>query len=109
MVALPPLADALGDHVHGDVRVGERREDAVADARPVGHAFEHEPGLVRGQGRAARPGTRVIQSASGTIQVPSASERALRTMSGTSNFLANSIDRECMTPAPMLAISSISS
>ena len=48
-------------------------------------------------------------SASGTIQVPSASVNELRTCSGTSYFLANSIDRECMTPAPRLASSSISS
>ncbi len=33
----------------------------------------------------------------------------VRTMTGTSNFLANSMDRECMTPAPTLASSSISS
>ena len=36
-------------------------------------------------------GKRVIHSASGTIQVPSASAKLLRTMSGTSYFLANSM------------------
>ena len=46
---------------------------------------------------------------SGTIHVPSTSLKLLRTCTGTSNFLANSIDRECMTPAPALASSSISS
>jgi hypothetical protein len=54
-------------------------------------------------------GISLIHGSSGTIQVPIASDRALRTISGTSNFLANSMERECITPAPMLAISSISS
>ena len=48
-------------------------------------------------------------SPSATIQVPGASENELRTWIGTPYFLANSIDRECMTPAPRLASSSISS
>ena len=50
-----------------------------------------------------------IQSASGTIQVPSTSLNDERTCNGTSNFLANSMLRECMTLAPTLASSSISS
>jgi len=50
-----------------------------------------------------------IQAASGTIQVPSTSLKELRTITGTSNFLANSMERECITPAPALANSSISS
>jgi hypothetical protein len=48
-------------------------------------------------------------SRSETIQVPGVSVNELRTWIGTSYFLANSIDRECMTPAPKLASSSISS
>ena len=48
-------------------------------------------------------------SCSPTIQVPGASENELRTWIGTPYFLANSIDRECITPAPRLASSSISS
>ena len=44
-----------------------------------------------------------------TIMDPGASEKLLRTRMGTSNFLANSIDRLCMTLAPKLASSSISS
>jgi hypothetical protein len=53
------------------------------------------------------PSLRACPSA--TIQVPGASEKELRTWTGTPYFLANSIDRECMTPAPRLASSSISS
>ncbi len=48
-------------------------------------------------------------SSSPTIHVPGASENELRTWIGTPYFLANSMDRECITPAPRLASSSISS
>ena len=48
-------ADVLGDHVHGDVRGRDRGEDAMADAGPVGHAFEHQSRLVgRERGAADR-------------------------------------------------------
>ena len=48
-------------------------------------------------------------SGSATIIVPGSSLKLLRTWIGTSNFLPNSIDRLCITPAPALASSSISS
>ena len=50
-----------------------------------------------------------IHSVAATIHVPSASVNDERTISGVSNFLANSILRECITPAPTEASSSISS
>ena len=43
------------------------------------------------------------------IQVPSASDSEFRTISGTSNFLANSKERDCMTFEPLLAKSRIKS
>jgi hypothetical protein len=43
------------------------------------------------------------------ISVPGMSLKLDRTTTFTPNFLANSIDRECITPAPRLASSSISS
>jgi len=43
------------------------------------------------------------------IIVPGWSLKLLRTWTGTENFLANSIERLCITPAPALASSSISS
>ena len=52
-----------------------------------------------------RPAT----SGSLTIIVPLVSLKLLRTWTGTQNFLANSIERLCITPAPAVASSSISS
>ena len=88
----------------------DRAEDRVDDARPVGHAEDRDPGLVLDQRRAGhrrRPAGGRRRSP--TIQVPGASENELRTWIGTPYFLANSIERECITPAPRLASSSISS
>ena len=48
-------------------------------------------------------------SGSAAIIVPGWSLKLLRTWTGTLNFLANSIERLCITPAPALASSSISS
>ncbi len=48
-------------------------------------------------------------SGSATIIVPGLSLKLLRTWTGTQNFLANSIERLCITPAPAVASSSISS
>ena len=100
----------LDDHVDDDVGRGDRAEERVDDARPVGHAEDRDPGLVLGQRRAGhrrRPaGARRPRRRS---RCPVASENELRTWIGTPYFLANSIDRECITPAPRLASSSISS
>ena len=38
MVGPAVRADVLGDHVHDDVLLGDGGEDAMADARLVGHA-----------------------------------------------------------------------
>ncbi len=48
-------------------------------------------------------------SGSLTIIVPAMSLKLLRTWTGTPNFLANSMERLCITPAPAVASSSISS
>ena len=79
------------------------------DARVVGDAEDRDPRLVlrRAAPVTVTPSRRASPSA--TIQVPSVSENELRTWIGTPYFLANSIDRECITPAPRLASSSISS
>ena len=52
---------------------------------------------------------RGVDSSAERITVPGTSLKLDRTSTLTPNFLANSIDRECMTPAPRLASSSISS
>ena len=52
---------------------------------------------------------RGVDSSAARITVPGMSLKLDRTSTFTPNFLANSIDRECMTPAPKLASSSISS
>ncbi len=48
-------------------------------------------------------------SGSAAIIVPGLSLKLLRTWTGTRNFFANSIERLCITPAPAVANSSISS
>ncbi len=53
--------------------------------------------------------TRPGASDSDSIIVPGMSVKLLRTWIGTENFLANSMERLCITPAPRLASSSISS
>ena len=107
---VPVGRDVLDDHVDDDVRRGDRAEDRVDHARPVGDAQDRDPRLVLGQrraGDASRPaaGRRSRRRS----RCPGASENELRTWIGTSYFLANSIERECITPAPRLASSSISS
>ncbi len=88
----------------------DRAEDAVDHARTVGHAQDRDPRLVLGQRRAGDRDAQPLRGvSSSTIHVPGASENELRTWIGTPYFLANSIERECITPAPRLASSSISS
>ena len=52
---------------------------------------------------------RGLARSAGRIIVPGTGLKLDRTITGTPNFLANSIERECITPAPRLASSSISS
>ena len=47
------LSDILHDHVDGDPRGGQRREELVVAPRLIGHPFERDPGLVLGQRHAA--------------------------------------------------------
>ena len=61
--------------------------------------------LIMAAPHTARP----ANSGSATIIVPGLSLKLLRTCTGTANFLANSIERLCITPAPAVANSSISS
>ena len=65
-------------------------------------------GVVTDESGAVLPGVTVTVTGP-ALQVPSMSVKELRTCRGTWNFLANSMLRECMTPAPTLASSSISS
>ena len=106
-VRLAVFPDVLHDHVHGDVPARDPREEFQTAARHVRHAQHGHAGLVLHQRGPADRGFRRLRL--GHDHRPGTSLKLLRTWIGTLNFLANSIERLCITPAPRLASSSISS
>ena len=106
-VAVAVVGDVLHDHVHGDVLSAsfENTLSAAPGRSGTPITFTRASFFNRAAPQTARPAI----SGSATIIVPGLSLKLLRTWTGTENFLANSIERLCITPAPAVASSSISS
>ena len=91
------------DRTIGLLGLGELGSDAARKLGALGFnvlGWSRRPTPLAGRG---------VDSSAARITVPGTSLKLDRTSTFTPNFLANSIDRGCMTPAPRLASSSISS
>ena len=111
---LMPIEDLSGLSPNARVLPGGKALDAPAGRALLGRVVDGvgEPldgrGPLRAESTTPLAGRGLARSAA-TIIVPGSALKLDRTITGTPNFLANSIDRECITPAPRLASSSISS